>query len=255
VTCCQCLRCGPAGWSRCRSAKVVCDPLPWVMCGCVSAPYAPLHFVPTSALVWHLFNWVWAWLEVLSALVMHWEQVRHRMLRTHDTYATDFRTAFNTISHDAVLAAVTERHPQLFPLARWAYSRSAGLWVHGGPPGHELLVFYTSDPIEPLFFALGLQGPFKDIVRDFPEVRVVAYLDDVYIQGPHGQIAQAFKRLCNRCEAIGLVMATQKYEVWSLVNRTAAAELADTMGFIPTPMKHAARGWVLCRVPLGCTGV
>jgi hypothetical protein len=40
----------------------------------------------------------------------------------HVTCATDFRNAFNTISLDAVLAAVAERHLQLFPCARWAYS-------------------------------------------------------------------------------------------------------------------------------------
>jgi hypothetical protein len=34
-------------------------------------PYMPLNSVPTLALVLQLFTWEWAWLEVLSALVMH----------------------------------------------------------------------------------------------------------------------------------------------------------------------------------------
>jgi hypothetical protein len=99
----------------------------------------------------------------------------------HVTSATDFRNAFNTISRDAVLAAVAKRHAQLFPIARWSYSCTARLWVHGGPLGHELLWSTTgvpwSDPIRTLLFALGLQGPLEDIVRDVPEVRVVAYLE------------------------------------------------------------------------------
>jgi hypothetical protein len=81
-----------------------------------------------------------------------------------------------------------------------------------GPP----LVYYRVT-LWGLLFALGLQGPLEDIVRDIPEVRVVAYFDDVYIRGPQGEVAQAFRRLCERCEAIGLVMATQKCEVWSRV--------------------------------------
>jgi hypothetical protein len=42
------------------------------------------------------------------------------------------------------------------------------------------------------------------------------------------------------------VIATQKCEVWSLGNPTAAAELAEILG-----MKHAARGLVAAGCPLG----
>jgi hypothetical protein len=52
--------------------------------------------------------------------------------------------------------------------------------------GRELLWSTTDvrqgDRFAPLLFALGLQGPLEEIVRDLPEVRVVAYLDDLYIQ-------------------------------------------------------------------------
>jgi hypothetical protein len=61
-----------------------------------------------------------------------------------------------------------------------------------------------------------------------------------------GEVAHAFKRLCERWQAIGLVIATHKCEVWSLGNPTAAAERAETLG-----MKHAARGLVAAGCPLG----
>jgi hypothetical protein len=168
----------------------------------------------------------------------------------HVTCATDFRNAFNTISRDAVLAAVSERHPQLFPFVQWAYAGPAELWVHGGPRGHELLWSTTGvrqgDPIGPLLFALGLQGPLEEIVKDFPLVRVVAYLDDVYLQGPQADVEQAFGRFSERCESIGLVMANHKCEVWSLGNPEAAKELATSLG-----MQHAAQGFVAAGCPLG----
>jgi hypothetical protein len=56
----------------------------------------------------------------------------------HVTCDTNCHNSFNTNPRGAVLAAVAERHPQLFPFVRLAYSCPAELWVHGGPRGHEL---------------------------------------------------------------------------------------------------------------------
>jgi hypothetical protein len=127
---------------------------------------------------------------------------------------------------------MTERHPKLFTYARWAYSRPAELWVHGGPRGHELLWSTTGvrqgDPIGHVLSSLGLQAPLREIVKDFLEVRIVAYLDDEYIQGPQGEVAQGFRRLCERWEAVGLVMATHQYKVWSLGNPLLRQSLPKT---------------------------
>ena len=170
----------------------------------------------------------------------------------HVTCATDFRNAFNTISRDAILQAVSERHPELFPFVHWAYSSPAELWVQGGPNGHELLWSTTGvrqgDPIGPLLFSLGLQGPLEEVARDFPEVRVVAYLDDVYLQGLPEHVEPAYRRLCELCKGIGLEMAPQKCEVWSPGDPAAAELLAESLG-----MKFADQGFVAAGCPLGST--
>jgi hypothetical protein len=109
------------------------------------------------------------------------------------TCATDFCNAVNTVSNDAVLGAMAERQSQLFPFARLAYLCPVELWVHGEPRGDELLWRTTGvrqgDLIVPLLIALSLQESHKNIVKDFPEVRVVASLEDVYIQSPQGEVA------------------------------------------------------------------
>jgi hypothetical protein len=64
-----------------------------------------------------------------------------------------------------------------------------------------------TDPIGPLSFALDLQRPFEDIAREFPEVRVIAYLDDVYLQGTADKVEQTFLCLNERCKSKGLDMA------------------------------------------------
>ena len=86
----------------------------------------------------------------------------------------------------------------------------------------------------------------EEIAREFPEVLILAYLDDVYLQGPQGAVEQAFNRFSERCKAIGLVMANHKCEVWSPGDPTAASELAETLG-----MGHAAQGLVAAGCPLG----
>jgi hypothetical protein len=95
-------------------------------------------------------------------------------------------------------------------------------------------------------FALGLQGPLEDIAREFPEVRVIAYLDDVYLQGPGDAVEHAYLRLSERCKQIGLDMAPEKCESWSAENAAAAQKLADNVG-----MKFAEEGFVAAGCPLG----
>ena len=72
----------------------------------------------------------------------------------HVTVATDVRNACNSMPRSAVLQAVAERYPQLFPFVNWAYTPAAELWVHGGPNGHERLWSTTrvrqGDPMGPM---------------------------------------------------------------------------------------------------------
>ena len=67
----------------------------------------------------------------------------------------------------------------------------------------------------PLLFALGLQGPLEKLDSEFPEVRELAYLDDVYLQGTAADVERAFRRFSQLCKSIGHDMATEKCEVWS----------------------------------------
>ena len=64
----------------------------------------------------------------------------------------------------------------------------AELWVHGGPNSHERL-WSTSGvrqgyPLGPLLFCLGMQDVLDTLEREHPNVLLLAYLDDVYLQGP-----------------------------------------------------------------------
>ena len=47
------------------------------------------------------------------------------------------------------------------------------------------------------------------------DVLLLAYLDDVYLQGPATAEEAAFHRFSQLCKDIGLDMATEKCEAWS----------------------------------------
>jgi hypothetical protein len=46
----------------------------------------------------------------------------------------DFANAFNSIFRAALVAAVSQRQPQLLPLVTWLYGQHSNLWVVGAPP-------------------------------------------------------------------------------------------------------------------------
>ena len=91
----------------------------------------------------------------------------------------------------------------------------------------------------PLLFALGLQGPLEKLDSEFTEVRVLAYLDDVYLQGPAADVERAFRRFSQLCKSSGLDMATEKCEGWSPGDPAGAQELSERLG-----MKFADQGLV-----------
>ena len=97
----------------------------------------------------------------------------------------------------------------------------------------------------PLLFALGLQGPLEKLGSEFPQVRVLAYLDDVYLQGPAADVERAFRRFSQLCKSIGLDMATEKCEGWSPGDPAGAQELSERLG-----MKFADQGLVAAGCPL-----
>ena len=60
-----------------------------------------------------------------------------------------------------------------------------------------------------------MQGVLDTLEGGHPDVLLLAYLDDVYLQGPATAVEAAFYRFSQLCKDIGLNMATEKCEAWS----------------------------------------
>ena len=156
-------------------------PLLWVRCGCASVLYVPLHYVLRLDCTLPLVQ-LGVGVPGGAQCICHALCAGAEARPDHVTVATDVRNEFDTMHRSAVLQAVAERYPQLCTFVNWAYAPAAELWVHGRPNGHKRLWSTTGvrqgDRMGPLQFALGLQGPLQNLASEFPEVRVLAYLDD-----------------------------------------------------------------------------
>lgn len=123
--------------------------------------------------------------------------------------SVDFSNAFNSIKREAVLEQVEQVVPELVRFFRWAYRGPTPLFVGREKAVEAMEGVRQGDPLGPLFFSLGLH-PILKLVQETYGVRVVAYLDDVYLVGPEDETREAFLRLQELARGAGLEVNVHK---------------------------------------------
>jgi hypothetical protein len=165
------------------------------------------------------------------------------------TLQLDFRNAFNSVSRTALLQAVASRAPRLLPFAPWTFRSHGPLVVLGAPADATPLTSQSrvrhGDPCGPLLFALALQGPLERVLDAFTDVRVVAYADDVHLQGPPEAAVEAFRLLVSTTAPIGLTPSLSKCAAYAQSAATGLAVASD-LG-----IAHRPEGLVAAGTPLG----
>lgn len=120
----------------------------------------------------------------------------------------DFANAFNTVRRDAMLSAVSELVPEIFPFCSSVYQVVPELKF-----GNRLVPscegIQQGDPLGPLLFCLTLHPILNKLSSDL----VIGYMDDVTVGGQVDSVAKDVQEFAASCTAIGLELNTQKCEL------------------------------------------
>lgn len=167
------------------------------------------------------------------------------------TLQVDIKNAFNSVSREAVLQQVFERAPGLGPWAAFAYGTPSTLYVDGAPADSTPLSssdgVRQGDPTGPLLFALALQPVLEEVAQQHPGCSLVAYADDITLQGPQHAVQAGFRSLCTALEPLRLRVNPLKSSLYSS-DADLATETAANLGC------KAATLLVIAGTPIGDPG-
>jgi hypothetical protein len=95
-------------------------------------------------------------------------------------------------------------------------------------------------PLSPFFFALALKEPLEEAAELFPDVEIVAYLDDITVVGKNSQVKDAFHFLKDKLASIGLRVNPGKTQILFPVE-SAAEDSIWWNGLVQEEVLCAAR--------------
>ena len=121
----------------------------------------------------------------------------------------DIKNAFNSVSREAIRAAIEKYFPALMPFFRWAYARHSYLVIDDSHQIMSRCGVRQGDPLGPALFALAIHSALVDLNNHW-QVRVLAYLDDAHFVGTRSNVQNALAELQTRLSDIGLHLNTDK---------------------------------------------
>ena len=131
---------------------------------------------------------------------------------------TDVKNAFNLIHRSHLLEQVSSCHPDIYLHVCQMYSHSSSLVYQQGNsiviiPSEEGI--HQGDPLGPALFSTGIHSVLSELQDLFPSVKVLAYLDDVFLVGLEDDVLSSLENLKLAFSSIGLQISTNKCEIYS----------------------------------------
>jgi hypothetical protein len=147
--------------------------------------------------------------------------------------AVDCVNAFNSVDRRAILRGLLAL-PQvkaLLPLFSLLYAEESCLFWHDGNTT-ELLKSTKGtrqgDVLGPALFCVALHPILQEVQLRFPDVELLAFIDDVSICGPAIEVGAAFDFLRDKLAEIGLTCNQKKTKALG----PQATDLADALGIV-----------------------
>ena len=167
----------------------------------------------------------------------------------------DCTNAFNSLRRSAILDSVATEFPSLLPMAEASFRRTAHLGWRGADGSYHWIGSeegtQQGDPLGPFFMALPLQKVLERTLAAFPDVVILAYLDDIHILGPPDLVRAAYAHMLPALAELGLSINVDKSKVYSPEGPCGAfADVAGPDGPIPGST-NALPGLIVLGVPVG----
>jgi hypothetical protein len=122
----------------------------------------------------------------------------------------DISNAFNSLSREAIREALEAHLPSLLPYFQWAYKEESPLWYNGDLIAYSKEGVRQGDPLGPALFAVGFHGVLKELDREFSNVQIFSYLDDVSATGDGEELVQFAQRFRELASLRGLTVNVEK---------------------------------------------
>ena len=123
----------------------------------------------------------------------------------------DLSNAFNTISRKAIYEAINDFTPSLRRYFLWSYGFPSILFDSNQQIFcHSSAGVRQGDPLGPAFFALGIHKYLLQIRELYPNIALLAYLDDIVFMGLEAEVHSAYDHLRNLLSGINLICDPSK---------------------------------------------
>ncbi|KAL0210256.1 hypothetical protein P9112_010340 [Eukaryota sp. TZLM1-RC] len=122
----------------------------------------------------------------------------------------DFKNAFNSVSRSSILPLLQKHFPEVEPFFYSFYGKSSTLVYEN----FDLLSssgVKQGDPLGPFFFCLAIHPLMCELKEKFPEIDIVAYMDDISVIAPITILKQIATFIQQRYEDIGLSLNISKF--------------------------------------------
>ncbi len=140
----------------------------------------------------------------------------------------DFKNAFNCLRRDKMLAAVSEKAPELFPLIHSAYGTPFSLFI-GDTIIQSSEGIQQGDQLGPLLFCLTTM----EIMEQLRSELIIFYLDDRTLGRSLEDITQDLQIVEREAEKLGLHLNHAKSEIISHDHRAVMSMLEAVPGLYP----------------------
>ena len=150
------------------------------------------------------------------------------MQEHHLLLKLDFKNAFNCLRRDKMLAAVSEKAPELFPFIHSAYGTPSSLFI-GDTIIQSAEGIQQGDPLGPLLFCLTTM----EIMEQLRSELIIFYLDDGTLGGSVEDITQDLQIVEREAGKLGLQLNHAKSEIISHDHRAVSSMLEAVPDLYP----------------------